>query len=192
MSDLIDRRVLLTQLRDAENHAFNGYYNGLIQAHRLIADMPSALPEPSEITNEQAILHLQSTGWMQNHDREMYESGVREQLADDSGGYDTIIPCEDTISRQDAIDAVNTWDKIGVDERGRAVRWHEGLVPYVHLRDVVTAIVNLPSVQSEPSIPLQWIEAQIELLKSLDNAFLALTAGQISAMVNKWKDEQDG
>ena len=72
----------------------------------VLRNLPSAEPEPSEITDEQAILHLQSTGWMQNHDREMYESGLREQLADDSGSYDSLIPCEDTISRQDAMDAL--------------------------------------------------------------------------------------
>lgn len=55
----------------------------------------------------------------------------------------------DCISRQMAIDAINTWDKFGVDERGRLVRWHEGLELYVHLRDVLTAIVNLPSAQPE-------------------------------------------
>jgi len=55
----------------------------------------------------------------------------------------------DLISRQAAIDAINTWDKFGVDERGRLVRWHEGLELYVHLRDVLTAIVNLPSAQPE-------------------------------------------
>ena len=57
---------------------------------------------------------------------------------------------DDLISRQAAIEAINTWDKFGVDERGRLVRWHEGLEPYVHLRDVVTAIVDLPpSAQPE-------------------------------------------
>ena len=59
---------------------------------------------------------------------------------------------KDAIYRQDAIDAINTWDKFGVDERGRLVRWHEGLEPYVHLRDVLTAIVNLPSAQPEQAI----------------------------------------
>ena len=55
----------------------------------------------------------------------------------------------DLIDRQAVIDAISTWDKFGVDERGRIVRWYEGLEPYVHWRDVVTAIVNLPSVQAE-------------------------------------------
>ena len=57
-----------------------------------IKGLPSAQPEPSEITDEQAIMHLQSTGWMQNHDREMYESGLRERLADDSDSYDALLP----------------------------------------------------------------------------------------------------
>ena len=60
----------------------------------------------------------------------------------------------DLIKRQDAIDAICTWDKFGVDERCRLVRWHEGLEPYVHLRDVVTAIANLPSAQRKG----KWIE----------------------------------
>lgn len=54
---------------------------------------------------------------------------------------------DDTISRKAAIDAICTWDKFGVDERCRVVPWYEGLEPYVHLRDVVTAIVNLPTAQ---------------------------------------------
>jgi hypothetical protein len=59
-------------------------------------------------------------------------------------------------------------------------------------REILKRIDNQPSAQPEPAIPLQWIEARIEWLKSLDNAFSTLTAVQISAMVNKWKDEQDG
>lgn len=55
----------------------------------------------------------------------------------------------DLISRQAAINAINTWDKFGADERGRIVRWHEGLVIYVRLRDVLTAIVNLPAAQPQ-------------------------------------------
>lgn len=58
----------------------------------------------------------------------------------------------DTISRQAAIDAICTWDKFGVDARCRVVPWHEGLEPYVHLRDVVTVIVNLPSAEPQREI----------------------------------------
>ena len=56
---------------------------------------------------------------------------------------------KDTIYGQDVIDAINTLNKFGVDERSRIIRWHEGLEPYVHLRDVLTAIVNLPPAQYE-------------------------------------------
>ena len=59
--------------------------------------------------------------------------------------------------------------------------------------DYATDRINeLPSVQSEPAIPLSWIEGQIRWLRNLDNAFSALTAEQIFAMVNEWKDEQNG
>lgn len=54
----------------------------------------------------------------------------------------------------------------------------------------MTELMLLPPAQPEPAIPLSWIEGQIEWLKSLDNAFSTLTAGQILAMMNKWKDEQ--
>lgn len=54
-----------------------------------LRNFPSAQPE---ITDEQAIEHLQETGWMQNHDKQMYEMGLREQLADDSDSYDALLP----------------------------------------------------------------------------------------------------
>ena len=91
-----------------------------------IMRFPSAQPE---LTDDRAIKHLQSTGWMQNHDKEMYEMGLKEQLADDSGGYDGLIPCEDTISRQAAIDTLYHVDEYN----GRSIE----------------AIRNLPSAQPE-------------------------------------------
>ena len=54
-------------------------WNVYSELYDMISNLPSAQPEPSKITEEQAILYLQSTGWMQNHDREMYESGLRER-----------------------------------------------------------------------------------------------------------------
>ena len=45
-----------------------------------------------ELTDEQSIAHLQSSGWMQRHDKEMYKSGLKEQLADDSDSYDSLLP----------------------------------------------------------------------------------------------------
>jgi hypothetical protein len=67
--------------------------SGIGTALKALKALSSAQPE---ITDEQAIAHLQSSGWMQQHDKEMYEYGLRERLADDSGSYDSLIPCEDT------------------------------------------------------------------------------------------------
>ena len=55
----------------------------------------------------------------------------------------------DLINRQDVIDAICTWDKFGIDERNRVVRWYEGLEPYVKLRDVVWVIEKLPYAEPE-------------------------------------------
>ena len=100
-------RLTFAEEQNCEGHvawSAEAAYSDVMEGALL--ELPSAQPEPSEITDEQAILHLRSTGWMQRHDKEMYESGLREQLADDSGSYDSLIPCEDTISRQAAIEAL--------------------------------------------------------------------------------------
>lgn len=55
----------------------------------------------------------------------------------------------DLIDRQETIQAIQTWDKFGCDERSRLVPWRDGLVPYVHLEDVVFAISNMPSAEPE-------------------------------------------
>ena len=45
---------------------------------------------------------------------------------------------------------------------------------------------------SEESIPVSWIEKEIEFLKSQDNEFAGLAASNISGMLNKWREEQNG
>lgn len=62
-----------------------------------------------------------------------------------------IEPCDDCISRADILDAIETWDKFGVNAEQKLIRWKDHYVPYVHLDDVRNAIANMPSVT--PSIP---------------------------------------
>lgn len=45
MKDLISRQAVIDELREAENHAFNSFYKGLVKAHKIIANIPSAQPE---------------------------------------------------------------------------------------------------------------------------------------------------
>ena len=82
------------------------------------------------------------------------------------------------------IDADAAIDALTEYGNGRAV--------HIGVEEAVRRIEQLPSAQPEPAIPLSWIEGQIKWLKSMDNAFATLSAEQISALVNKWKDEQDG
>ena len=118
------------------------------------------------ITDEQAIEHLQSTGWMQNHDREMYESGLREQLADDSGSYDSLIPSEDTISRQAAIECLEhlsacdePFVEIGTDDE-----------TFIGKYEAITEISDLPPAQPEQSTAIQ------DILQYLDNVIHPLVS----------------
>lgn len=95
----------------------------------------------------------------------------------------------DLINRQDALEAICTWDKFGVDGRGRVVWWHEGLEPYVHLRDVVRAIENMPSVQPEITL-----ESAIDYLHSIGwmqehDRIMAESAPVVHA---HWKDAVQG
>lgn len=52
--DAISRKAAIDALRDAENHAFNSYYQGLIKAHKIIVDLPPVQPmrKPCEETNQ--------------------------------------------------------------------------------------------------------------------------------------------
>ena len=147
MSDLISRQAAI----DAINKAFERVFawDGTSPlGDKVLENVPSAQPEPSEITDEQAILHLRSTGWMQRHDKEMHESGLKERLADDSESYDSLIPHEDDgdiISRQAAIDALN--GEITVTGRANA----EAVRGYARL--VADRLKRLPSAQPEQ----RWI-----------------------------------
>ena len=146
-TDTISRQEAIDAVDDIESEVADGDGFQYAKWREYFCDMPSAQPEPSEITDEQAIMHLQSTGWMQNHDREMYESGLRERLADDSDSYDALLPsaqpeltqnlhnaCTDLISRQEVIKLL--------DEA-----WVDGHEYQGWLHDEVN---RLPSAQPEP------------------------------------------
>jgi hypothetical protein len=69
-------------------------------------------------------------------------------------------PCEDCISRADILDAIETWDKFGVNAEQKLIRWQDHYVPYVHLDDVKNAIANMPSVTPQQT---RWIPVSKEL-----------------------------
>ena len=47
------------------------------------------------------------------------------------------------------MEAINTYPKFGVDERGRIVLWNEGYEPYIRLMDVVIAITGTLTIEPE-------------------------------------------
>lgn len=54
------------------------------------------------IREDEAIKYLQETGWMGQHDKEMFDKGLNVQLADDSHSYDSLIPEQADMRGEDA------------------------------------------------------------------------------------------
>ena len=135
IEDKIQTKIYITPTAERDFEVFNGACD---RHAKMLKELPSAQSEPSEITDEQAILHLQSTGWMQNHDCEMYESGLRERLADDSEAYDSLVPCEDTISRQALIKEFSDFVRASNNsDFARTPTWN----------DAVSLVRSMPSAQ---------------------------------------------
>ena len=59
----------------------------------------------------------------------------------------------------------------------------------VHKTGIWAEIDNAETVEA---IPVPWIEAEIKKLRDLDFEFATMTAGQIEAMLKKWREEQNG
>lgn len=77
MNDQIDRQAAIDAIERLQMPIMRSQDNveqfkfaGMAEAREAIIRLPSAQPE---ITDEQAIEHLQSTGWMQSHDRILTE-----------------------------------------------------------------------------------------------------------------------
>ena len=138
MEDLISRQAAIDAVRksydaildfESDGHTVADSFEDIINA------LPSAQPE---ITHEQAVEYLQSTGWMQNHDLQMMLDGVHRFTAQPE-------PCEDAVSRQAAIDGLNDavhehnitdFDAVAtilalpsVTPKQRTGKWIDGIIP---------------------------------------------------------------
>ena len=51
---------------------------------------------------------------------------------------------------------------------------------------------EINAAETVEAIPVDWIEAEIKKLRNMDNGFAAMTAGQIEAMLKRWREEQKG
>ena len=51
---------------------------------------------------------------------------------------------------------------------------------------------EIDAAETVEAIPVDWIEAEIKKLRDMDNGFAAMTAGQIEAMLKRWREEQKG
>ena len=63
---------------DALKEDLTRFYDNEVTARKLIDEQPTIQPE---ITHEQAVEYLQSTGWMQEHDSQMMIDGAHRLTA---------------------------------------------------------------------------------------------------------------
>lgn len=70
--DLISRQKAIDALMDALNDV------GVLDAEDINTVFQMLPPEQPEITHEQAVGYLQSTGWMQSHDLQMMLDGIHK------------------------------------------------------------------------------------------------------------------
>ena len=62
-------------------------------------------------------------------------------------------PCDDAISRDELLKAIDTWDKFGYTKTGCFVREPKGdYVPYIHYDDVIKCIKGMPPVSTTKNI----------------------------------------
>lgn len=75
-------------------------------------------------------------------------------------------PCEDVISREELLKAIDTWDKFGCDANTKLVPYQDHYIPYIHYDDVIKCIKGMPSVISQPQIG-HWIKVSNGTLCSI-------------------------
>ena len=102
-------------------------------------------------------------GWLVKFERfgnsEQLESGHEKDHVADPGKK-----VGDLISRAEALEAMDTWDKFGCAPDGKLVRYDDNkhYVPYVHYDDMVYVIKALPSAQPFHNITMN------DVLKYID------------------------
>ena len=66
-------------------------------------------------------------------------------------------PCEDAISRNELLKAIDTWDKFGCDANTKLVPYQDHYIPYIHYDDVIKCIKGMPPVAPQTKMG-HWIE----------------------------------
>ena len=73
----------------------------------------------------------------------------------------------------------------------------DGIAVHEAIELLKKAETNCPEIpdscnaETVEAIPVPWIEAEIKKLRDLDFEFTTMTAGQIEAMLKKWREEQN-
>ena len=89
-----------------------------------------------------------------------YEAGNMGEIIENLEAISKMLeqePCEDAISRDELLKAIDTWDKFGCDADTKLVPYQDHYIPYIHYDDVVKCVKGIPSVTPKPKTG-HWID----------------------------------
>lgn len=105
--------------------------------------------------------------WLKEIEKDIYVCSLESTFADDakSCAIHSAIqeleqePCEDAISRDELLKAIDTWDKFGCNADTKLVPYQDHYVPYIHYDDVVNCIKGMPPVNPQPKTGhWEWVQ----------------------------------
>ena len=95
--------------------------------------------------------------------------GTEEEIMEAIREKERQEPCDDAISREELLKAIETWDKFGVDDTNSLFRLDNlslpHYVPYIHYDDVIKCIKGMPSVTQKS---VKWIPVSERLPDNTD------------------------
>ena len=72
-----------------------------------------------------------------------------------------------------------------------AIKPHKQLEPLGDGKYVCVHVAYMDDIDAMPTVdavPVEWVRDEIDWLKGSDNVFAKLGAGQLEAMLKRWKD----
>ena len=145
----MSREEAITLIKSAQLMLINPTTNEPISDLHMALDMAiSALEQITQIRKaiveaEEENLHLSYPVWC-------FMRKIEKIVGEKQIGEFEQEPCDDAISRDELLKAIDTWDKFGVDDTNSLFRLDNlslpHYVPYIHYDDVIKCIKGMPSV----------------------------------------------
>lgn len=156
-ADAVSRQAVKVWLEEMDNKLNPGKYNTIAEYYAVKAQMQKLI-YICDISKEKSCLNCKYNNenlYRGEHCGDCDECMLWEQEEQLPPVTQKPIECEDAVSRDELLKAIDTWDKFGYTETGCFVREPKGdYVPYIHYDDVIKCIKGMPTVTQKSG---HWI-----------------------------------